>query len=275
MAAGAVPFDPGTPNVARIYDYWLGGKDNFAADREVAERICALYPEMPVYIRRNRQFILAAVRRAACDGITQFIDLGSGLPARPSVHEAAREIAEDARVAYVDHDPVVVSHAAALLAKGTGLAVTRQDLTDPAAVLADPAVRAVHDPAVPSAIILGYIVHFMAPDQARTLIASWQDAVPAASWFIMSAGRNESPERMAEFARGYTAAELFNHTPQVFATFFGGLELVRPGITEADCWVRGVEGSPPPAEGWVMCGAGVKPLRPSLPEASSHGEPAD
>jgi O-methyltransferase involved in polyketide biosynthesis len=259
VSAGLIPFDSGTPNVARIYDYWLGGKDNFAADREVAEQICALYPEMPVYIRRNRQFILAAVRRAASAGITQFIDLGSGLPARPSVHEAAREIDADARVAYVDHDPVVVTHAAALLAKGAGLAVTRQDLTDPATVLADPEVRAVHDAAAPCAIILGYIVHFMAPDQARALIASWRDAMPAASWIIVSAGRNESPERMAEFARAYKAAELFNHTPQVFASFFDGLDLVRPGVTEADRWVRGIEEPTPVTEGWVMCGAGIKP----------------
>src|SRR5271157_4564069 len=148
--AGAVlamtsALDTSVPNMARVYNYWLGGKDHFAADRAEAERLVALYPPLPALARENRAFLLEAVGWAARQGIGQFIDLGAGLPASPAVHQAARAVLPAARVAYVDFDPVVLSHARALLATDDGVTAVAADLRDPAAVLAYPELRAVID----------------------------------------------------------------------------------------------------------------------------------
>ena len=149
------------PSVARVYDYWLGGKDNFASDREMGGRMAELNPALPDLVRHNREFICVAAARAAAAGISQVLDLGSGLPAHPAVHEAVREVIPDARVCYVDIDPVAAVHAQALLAGGEGLAAVRADLTEPDIVLGDPGVRAVIDMSQPVAIILAAVLHFL------------------------------------------------------------------------------------------------------------------
>ena len=118
------------PSIARVYDYWIGGKDNFASDREMGRRMAAVNPALPELVRRNREFICVAAARAAAAGISQFLDLGSGLPSHPAVHEAAREVIPDARVCYVDMDPVAVVHGQALLARSVGIAAVRADLTE-------------------------------------------------------------------------------------------------------------------------------------------------
>ena len=133
--------DATRPSIARVYDYWLGGKDNFASDREMGWRMAEVNPALPLLVRHNREFIGAAVARAAAAGISQFLDLGSGLPAHPAVHEAARQVTPDARVCYVDIDPVAALHGEVLLASDAGLAAVRADLTHPETVLADPLVR--------------------------------------------------------------------------------------------------------------------------------------
>ena len=125
--------DTSKPNIARVYDYWLGGKDNYAADRDVADRMLEHDPGLRDRVRDNREFVAGVARLAAERGIAQFIDLGAGLPTRPSVHEAARAVHPGARVAYVDNDPVVVSHARALLATGAGLASARRTCGTPLA----------------------------------------------------------------------------------------------------------------------------------------------
>lgn len=122
VLAVSAGFDAGTPNMARVYDAWLGGKDNYAADRAEAGRLVGLFPPLPAMVRDNRAFITEAAGWAARQGIAQFIDLGAGLPAAPSVHQAVREVLPAARVAYLDRDPVVVSHARALLATNDGVA---------------------------------------------------------------------------------------------------------------------------------------------------------
>jgi hypothetical protein len=136
-------FDPATPNMARVYDYWLSGKDNYPADRAEAERLLGIYPPLQDLVRENRAFVTQAVSWAARQGIGQFIDLGAGLPAFPAVHQAARKVMPSARVAYVDIDPVVLSHARALLVTSDGVTAVAADLRDPGAVLADPELRAV------------------------------------------------------------------------------------------------------------------------------------
>ena len=167
-----IGFDSGTPNMARVYDYWLGGKDHYAADRAEAERLLAIYPPLRDLVRENRAFVTQAITWAARQRIGQFIDLGAGLPASPPVHRAARAVLPSARVAYVDIDPVVLSHARALLTSDDGVTAVAADLRDPAAVLAHPELRAVIDPARPAGIILGAVLHFALRDSRRPGLAA-------------------------------------------------------------------------------------------------------
>jgi O-methyltransferase involved in polyketide biosynthesis len=166
-------FDPATPNMARVYDYWLGGKDHFPADRAEAERLLGIYPPLRDLVRENRAFVVQAVSWAARQGIGQFIDLGAGLPASPAVHQAARKVMPVARVAYVDVDPVVLSHARALVATSDGVTAVAADLRDPGAVLADPVLRTVIDPDRPVCFILGAVLHFMDAAAARAVTAGY------------------------------------------------------------------------------------------------------
>jgi hypothetical protein len=133
-------FDTNVPNIARVYDFFLGGKDHYAADRELAAQIAELSPDWVQACRDNRRFVGRAVTWAAGQGIRQFLDLGAGLPTHPAVHETAREITPGARVCYVDNDPVVVTHARALLTKPVGVDVAETDLSDPVGVLEHPGV---------------------------------------------------------------------------------------------------------------------------------------
>src|SRR5580698_3754651 len=176
------------PSVARVYNYWLGGTDNFASDRDMGGRMAAVNPALPQLVRHNREFICAAAARAAAAGITQFLDLGSGLPAHPAVHEAVREVIPDARVCYVDNDPAAALHAAVLLASGDGLAAVASDLTEPEAVLAHPGVRAVLDFARPMGIVLGAVLHFLPADAAGRLCAAYLSRAAPGSWLIVSTG---------------------------------------------------------------------------------------
>ena len=139
------PFEPGGPNIARVYDRWLGGKDNYAADRYVADTVAAQFPEVALVARANRQFVARAVAHVAFKGITQFIDVGAGLPATPGVDAIARKAQPGARVAYVDNDPVVLCHARALLAGGPGVAVVAGDMRQPGAILGSPELRGLID----------------------------------------------------------------------------------------------------------------------------------
>jgi hypothetical protein len=138
--------DTTRPNIARVYDYLLGGKDNFAVDRELAGQLLSVNPGMEQWARSNRAFVVAAAARAAREGgVAQFLDLGAGLPTHPAVHEAVREVNPAARVAYVNFDPVAVVHSRALLAKGDGLAAFQADPTDPETVFADPELAKILD----------------------------------------------------------------------------------------------------------------------------------
>ena len=258
LAAMTSGLDTSVPNMARIYNYWLGGKDHFAADRAEAARLVALYPPLPALARENRAFLIAAAGWAARQGIGQFIDLGAGLPASPSVHQAARAVLPAARVAYVDTDPVVLSHAAALLATGDGLAAVDADLRDPAAVLDNQDLRAVINPGRPVCIILGAVVHFLDPAAARAVTAGYASLLAPGSCLVLSCARFEDEELAKQLAQEYTAATWYNHSPADIAGFFNGLELAGPGITEARTWPK----RPPEADdrnGHVLAGVGRLP----------------
>jgi O-methyltransferase involved in polyketide biosynthesis len=249
--------DTSRPNIARIYDYWLGGKDNFAVDREQAERSLELCPGLRQWARENRAFVCGAAARAAREaGIGQFLDLGSGLPTHPAVHEAVRAVDPAARVAYVDFDDVAVTYAQALLATTAGLTAVRADAADHEAVLA--AVADTIDLRRPVAVLMAGVLHFMAAPQARGVCAGWINRMAPGSWLVLAVGRYEDHALLDRLRTVYSAAEYFNHSPADFASFFSGTDVVPPGISEGQRWLAGVSAPLPGRDVYVLCGAAVK-----------------
>ena len=246
------------PSIARVYDYWLGGKDNFESDREMGRRMAEVNPALPQLVRHNREFICAAVARAAAAGISQFLDLGSGLPAHPAVHEAAREVIGDARVCYVDIDPVAVLHGEELLARGEGLSAVRADLTHPETVLANPQVRAVIDLSRPVAVVLAAVVHFLPPDSAAAVCAAYMGRAAPGSWLIVSSGHYEDEELASRVQQAGTYARFWNHDAAGLASMLGELEPVAPGVCEARGWVAGTGGEPAGSPVYALAAVGVK-----------------
>ena len=246
------------PSVARVYDYWLGGKDNFASDRDKGGRMADVNPALPQLVRRNREFICAAAARAAAAGISQFLDLGSGLPAHPAVHEAVRQVTPDARVCYVDIDPTAVIHGQALLARGEGLAAVRADLTEPETVLADPQVRAVIDMSEPIAVILAAVLHFQSADSAAAVCASYIGRAARGSWLIVSSGHYQDVELGTRLQQTATHARFWNHDAADLASMLAGLEPVGPGVCEARSWIAGTGGEPAGEPVYALAGVGVK-----------------
>jgi hypothetical protein len=252
------PFDTTKPNIARVYDYWLGGRANFAVDREVAGRMLQQDPELRQRVRDNREFVTGVARRAAERGISQFIDLGAGLPTYPSVHEAARAVNPLARVVYVDNDPVVLSHARALLAKGKGTAVADGDLRDPGAVLSDPALRGEIDFSQPVCVILAAVAHFLPAARAAEVTAQFMEPLAAGSWLAVSFAHFTDEELLARLYALHTTAPFQNHGDAELASFLGGLDPLPPGIAEARRWLSGVGGVPKGKSAYMLCGVGAK-----------------
>jgi O-methyltransferase involved in polyketide biosynthesis len=250
--------DISKPNIARVYDYWLGGKDNFAVDREVAAQMLEQDPDLARRVRDNREFVTTVARRAAERGIVQFIDLGAGLPARPSVHEAARSISPLARAVYVDNDPVVISHARALLATGEGVTVVSGDLRDPAAVLSDPALGKVIDLSRPACVILAAVAHFLPAAQATELAAQYMAPLASGSWLAVSVAHFADEELLARLYAMHTTAPFQNHGAAELTSFLGELDVIPPGIGEVRHWLSGIGGTPDGRSAYMLCGAGVK-----------------
>jgi O-methyltransferase involved in polyketide biosynthesis len=228
-------FDPATPNTARVYSRLLGGKDHFSPDRAEADVLLEIYPPLAEMVKENRAFLAEAVTWAANQGIGQFLDLGAGLPATPSVHQTARTVLPAARVAYVDTDPMVLSHARALLA-APSVAAVAADLRNPAGVLADPELRAVIDPAEPVCVILGAVVHFLDASTARDVTAEYARRIAPGSCLVISCATYDDEALAKRLATEYTAGQFINHTREDVASFFAGLDLVGPGVSEAQTW---------------------------------------
>ena len=261
----------GVPNPARIYDYLLDGKDNFPADRDVAEQLLAIAPVARDVVEDNRAFLRRAVRLLAGEaGIRQFIDLGSGLPTQGNVHEIAQAVAPDARVVYVDNDPMVVTHSRALLA-GDNTAAIRADLREPDVLLGHAELRELIDFDQPIALLLMAILHFFDDDEdPYGTVARFRDALPAGSYLAISHGTRDIPERsdlspaaMAEMGakveRLYqlTTASLVTRTRAQVERFFAGFDLLDPGVVEIQLWRPDGEGSKLP--GGFYGGVGHKP----------------
>jgi O-methyltransferase involved in polyketide biosynthesis len=226
--------DPKTPSIARIYDYFVGGSDNFPADRELAERLIDAFPPLMPTVVENRAFISRAVTWAASQGITQFIDLGCGLPTSPNTHETARAVIPDARVAYVDNDPIVGSHLDALLVSGNpGVTAVEGDVRDVPPIL--DRVSENIDLSAPVCLIMAALLHFFDVPSAQALVARYVDALAPGSYVVLTVGLAVG-ERADTFFRMYMAdgpAKLYQHSAADFATFFGPLEMVPPGVGDA------------------------------------------
>jgi S-adenosyl methyltransferase len=232
-----VPFDAGKPNLARGYNYALGGKDNFAVDREQHAEVMEVFPLAEVLVWENREFLARAVSYVARQGVAQFIDVGSGLPASPGIHEIAGLACADARVAYVDNDPVVISHTAALLARPGRVAAVPGDVRCPENILASPELASVIDTGRPFCVILAVILDYVEPAQAAGIVAAFRHAMPSGSFLILSIGMNDSAPDVAEdVIKAYRAAQVHLHSRDQVAGYLAGLEIVEPGLTEARRW---------------------------------------
>jgi S-adenosyl methyltransferase len=252
------------PHPARIYDYFIGGDNHFAVDRETAAQILRRSPAAHIAARENRAFLGRAVRYLTAEaGIRQFLDIGSGLPTTNNVHQVAQEIAPSARVVYADNDPLVLAHARALLTSAPEgrTAYLHGDLRDPAAILSHPDTRAVLDFGQPVALMLVAILHFM-PDGLRPaeIIATLLGALPPGSYLVASHLTTQH-DPAATSAGQQTMREagmvMQKRDSGVFAGLaFSGLELVPPGVVLASEW-RPAGAGPRPAPGEVNCYAGV------------------
>jgi len=228
-------FDPARPNIARVWDYWLGGKDNFAADRELAEKMMAVHPPSVHMARENRQFLGRAVSYVAARGVRQFIDVGAGLPTAVNTHDIAQRTDPHARVAYVDNDPVVISHARNLLTKSPGVIAFSGDMRDPGGILADAGLTELIDLTEPACVILSAVLHFADAATARGIAAAFIRALAPGSYLIISVGSGDPSEGQA-FTSSYTAARIHIHSEREIVGFFDGLELVPPGVVPVRGW---------------------------------------
>jgi O-methyltransferase involved in polyketide biosynthesis len=226
------------PSIARVWDYWLGGKDNFAVDRELAQKMLQINPLAAQMAQENRQFLRRAVAYAAGQGIRQFIDIGAGLPTALNTHDVAQRAVRGARVAYVDNDPMVISHARALLATAPGVVVVPGDMRSPGDILGDQELTGVISLAAPVCVLLSGVLHFLEAGEAREVATAFTRAIAPDSYVVISVGTAQ-PEVAGRFAAAYTAAALHIHAPDEIMTFFDGLELVPPGLVPARGWEGG------------------------------------
>jgi S-adenosyl methyltransferase len=233
------------PNVARIYDYLLGGKDNFTVDRVAARQLLEASPDIAGIARDNRSFIGRAVRYLAGEaGVRQFIDLGGGLPTQTNVHEMAQAVAPDSRVVYVDNDPVVWSHGQALLAHGDQVAMVHADLREPAAVLGHPDLLALIDLARPVAVVCASVLHFVADsEEPYRVMAEYRDRMAPGSYLAISHGAmgtaDDDPDDVSGSVTNVyrqASAQMHLRSLEEIQRFFDGFELLDPGVVWINEW---------------------------------------
>ena len=237
-------FNTGTAHPARVYNYWLGGKDNFAADRKVGDSVMAAIPSAPLLARDNRAFLGRAVHYLAAEaGIRQFLDIGTGIPTAGNTHEVAQAAAPDARVVYVDNDPIVLAHARALMTSDPAgaTAFILGDFREPGKILADPALRNTLDLDLPVALILVALLHFFTDDEnPQAIVSSLVDALPSGSYLVMTnltADFMDQEQAIRATQAGQQGGITYvPRTQAEVAAFFSGLDLVDPGVVAMQAW---------------------------------------
>lgn len=265
----AVPsrIDTTVAHPARVYDYWLGGKDNFPADRELAELIIQAIPNMRTMAQANRAFMWRAVDFLVREaGIRQFLDIGTGIPTSPNLHEVAQAIAPETRVVYVDNDPIVLSHARALMPR-SGVGETRfvlADLREPKAIIDNPAVRATLDFSEPIALTLvAVLMYFRDTDDPNpyTMVSTLLEPLPSGSYVAISHPTSDfNAEAMAGAvaAAEHSGVTLVPRSRAEVEAFFAGLELIDPGVAPVLSW-RPDEPTDDPTGAYYWAGVARKP----------------
>ncbi len=257
------PFNTGVAQIARVYDYGLGGKDNFAADRAAGDQVLAAYPDIVTVIRANRAFLGRAVRYLAAEaGIRQFLDIGVGMPAANNTHEVAQSVAPQSRIVYVDNNPVVLAHARALLVSDPAgvVAYLDADVRDPGQVVAGAAQTL--DFSQPVAVVLTGVLPHFADDEAYPIVAALRDAVPPGSYLAISHLPSdvaaEEMAKMVEILDRLTEEKGTLRDRAGVARFFEGMEMVEPGLVLASQWrpdLQARKASPSP----LWCAVARKP----------------
>lgn len=256
-------FDTTVPSPARMWNYWVGGKDNFAADREAADRIQAAMPALPEIARSVRAFLIDIVHRLAVDyGVRQFLDIGTGLPTADNTHDVAQRAAPESRIVYADYDPVVLAHARALLTS-TEEGKTdyiQADLRDTDAILT--AAARTLDFSQPAAVLLLAVLHFVPDtDDPYGVVKKLMDAVPAGSFLVICHAPSDiNPGEIAEMTRRYNesgAEQMRPRSREEIMRFFDGLEMIPPGLAPLSEWLG--PGRAAPSSGSAVAGVASKP----------------
>lgn len=258
--AGSQP--SGTARIAGMYSHWLRGQDNFEADRIAADAIRSEFPQVAYAARANRDFVIRAVRHVAAQGITQYLDIGTGLPVSPAVHEIAQGADAVARVVYIDNDPVVVGHVRArTLLAGPGVMVATGDVRHATDILACTGPLGLIDLGEPVCVILAAVLHFVTPHEADATVAALIRAIAPGSYLILSAGTSTGTDpalvdRLQAACAG--AAVVTARAESEIAAYFSGLRLEPPGLTDVWAW-RPSERYWAPANARILGGVGRKP----------------
>jgi len=231
------------PNIARIYDYLLGGTSNSPADRAAADELVRIQPIVAMSVRENRAFLGRAVRYLVAEaGIRQFLDIGAGLPTMENVHQIAQREAADARVVYVDNDPEVISQAQTLLAGSAGVGAIEADIRDPSGIFGHPVTRGLLDLTRPVGLLFVSLLHFLREeDRPHELVRSYLDSLAPGSYLVISHGRSaaESSAESREAERAYNSSmdnALNLRSMERIEAFFEGLEIVEPGVVNIALW---------------------------------------
>ncbi|GII56805.1 hypothetical protein Pth03_51940 [Planotetraspora thailandica] len=242
MEQAPVGVDPAVPSVARIYDYLLGGKDNFASDRAAADKLIELTPNVREGVQANRRFLSRAVRLLTGLGIRQFLDIGAGLPTQENVHQVALREVPDSKIAYIDNDPIVLSHGRALLADNPQTVVLDGDLRDPDAIVNDPRLLAHIDFDRPVGLLLVAVLHFVPDDElAERAMRTLRDRLAPGSALVIShlSFGDLDDGRLKEGREIYSRTSAGSATPRPRAgilRFFDGFELLEPGLVSTGEW---------------------------------------
>ena len=232
--------DTSRPHPARMYDYFLGGRDNYEIDREAAERIIDVAPGVVLGARSNRDFLQRAVRHLVKGGVRQIIDIGTGIPTSPNTHEVAHACSPDVRVAYIDNDPIVATHAGARLLGTGNTGFFLGDMRDPGTILRHPTISELIDFDQPVALMLVSVLHFVTDEEDPAgMIGTLRDALPEGSHLVLShATADFHPSESVEVAEVYkkATASLTPRTHAEVLALFDGFDLVDPGLVQVHEW---------------------------------------